>query len=111
MQLSCVRVTHGTVQNSGGGLAHDSVLKVCGKLFRVDRSLISLLAVASQFYFRRPRASPRRWDVTGLLNYDNSVPALLAFLAARGGNGSWFGPRKYAGRDSRKQASEKGLTL
>lgn len=41
-------------------------------------------------------------------------PAILAFFATSVGNGSWFRPRrpkwKFAGRQSRKQASEKGLT-
>lgn len=54
-------------------------------------------------------------EMTGLLSWDNSVPAILAFFATRGGNCTWFGPRrpkwKSAGEETRKQALEKGLTL
>lgn len=53
--------------------------------------------------------------MTGLLSWDNSVPAILAFFATRGGNCTWFGLRrpkwKSAGEETRKQALEKGLTL
>lgn len=70
---------------------------------------MSLLAMGFQFYFRKQCASPRRWDVKGLLLMTILLPPILTFFAARSGNGSRFGPRTPNGNMQRDGTGNRPL--